>query len=93
MLAYCVSKLKNHLHDLSNEKLVATAVYYMHHFYLTGSVLDTDPENIMYASLYLASKVEEVNLTHDSFCRDLKKDPVKLNLIHNEQILLIGLNF
>lgn len=52
-----------------------------------------DPYELLYACIYLAAKTEELSITADKFCELLKKDPVKLRLVHYEQILLQGLNF
>ena len=51
------------------------------------------PDNIAYAGLYLAAKLEEMNYTANHFCQALKLDPAQLNLVTNEQILMQGLKF
>ena len=57
---------------------------YLQRFYLRHSVIHYPPEIIEYACLYLATKVHELNLTHDDFCRFFKQDKTHLNLVENE---------
>jgi hypothetical protein len=48
---------------------------------------------MLYACLYIAQKIEETGYTFEHFCRSLKLDPAKLNLVHNEQLLMHKLQF
>ncbi len=48
---------------------------------------------MLFACVFLAQKMEEVGYSHDDFCRAVKKDPIKLKLVENEQILIQKLSF
>jgi len=53
----------------------ATALMYFKRFYLNNSVMDYSPRNIYMACLWLATKVEEFNVSISQFVENLKESP------------------
>ena len=82
-----------HVLGSANAECLATAMAYLHRFYLHESVFAYDPQQFVYAMLFLSIKVHEIDLPHQQFCQHFAIDPRKINLARLEQVLLAGLNF
>ena len=88
---FCERIKKEFAQFTSNVLCIAMA--FLQRFFLFESVFCHSPENIAYACLYLAAKLEEMNYTANHFCQALKLDPAQVNLVAHEQILMEGLKF
>lgn len=79
--------------DLSSKMpryVLATALCYFKRFYLHQSVMDYYPFDILLTCLYVACKVEEVNIHIDNFVRILEADHKKLtNVILTFELLVL----
>ncbi|ANB14327.1 TFIIH complex kinase subunit CCL1 [Sugiyamaella lignohabitans] len=70
----------------------ATAISYFSKFYLVYSVMDYHPKNILYTSVFLASKAENYFIPIDKFCSALKRTEPK-DILDSEFLLLESLSF
>nr|CAG4650240.1 EOG090X080D [Sida crystallina] len=75
--------------------VVGTAIHYLKRFYLNNSVMDYHPKEILVTCVYLASKVEEFNVSMDQFVGNLKGDREKAAyiILSNELLLMQQLNY
>ncbi|XP_029645893.1 cyclin-H isoform X2 [Octopus sinensis] len=70
--------------------VLGTAMTYFKRFYLYNSVMDFHPRDITLTSVYLASKVEEFNVSINQFVGNLKGDRDKFaNVILGFELLLM----
>ncbi|GAB1605740.1 cyclin-H-like isoform X1 [Argonauta hians] len=70
--------------------VLGTAMTYFKRFYLFNSVMDYHPRDITLTSVYLASKVEEFNVSINQFVGNLKGDREKFaNVILGFELLLM----
>lgn len=78
-----------HVHD----KAVSTALAYYKRFYLYNSVCEYDPVQMMFTSMFLACKTEEINIRDvHHFCQQFKEsDPNAL--LQLEFFLISGIKF
>ncbi|XP_034941959.1 cyclin-H [Chelonus insularis] len=74
---------------------IATALHYFKRFYLRNSVMDYHPKEILVTCVYLASKVEEFNVSISQFVSNLKGDREKASdiVLNNELLLMQQLNY
>lgn len=69
-----------------------TAIEYFKRFYLKQSVYDFSPLDMMYASIYLAIKVEETNIRLNEFVQ-INPESKREKLVSMEAFLIKGLKF
>ncbi|KAG2733745.1 hypothetical protein G9P44_003270 [Scheffersomyces stipitis] len=69
-----------------------TAVSFFRKFYLSNSVMQYHPKNIMYTSVFLAAKSENYFISIDSFIKALKDTEAK-DILDLEFIILQSLQF
>jgi hypothetical protein len=62
-LADYIEEMIKTYHELNSLKMICTAAAYMQRFYLKESIFIYNPIQIMYACLFLASKIEEMGYT------------------------------
>ena len=55
-----------------NAHVVAVAMTYFQRFFLKRSVFEYEAPKIAFACLFLAAKVQEMSLTHETFCKTFK---------------------
>lgn len=74
-------------------KVISTAVQYFRRFYLYHSICEFDPIHLMYTSLYVACKTEEINIGDaQRFCSYFKHtDPQ--HILKYEIVLISGIKF
>lgn len=74
---------------------IATALHYFKRFYLRNSVMDYHPKEILVTCVYLASKVEEFNVSISQFVANVKGDREKASdiVLNNELLLMQQLNY
>jgi cyclin H len=70
----------------------ASAVSYFRKFYLVYSVMDYHPKNILYTTVFLASKAENYFISIDKFCQALLRTEPK-DILSLEFLLLQSLSF
>ncbi|XP_072387025.1 cyclin-H [Diabrotica undecimpunctata] len=75
--------------------VVGTAFHYFKRFYIHNSVMNFHPKEIMVTCIYLASKVEEFNVSIQQFVANIKGDRDKATdiILNNELLLMEQLNF
>mmetsp|Transcript_19185 Transcript_19185/g.31403 ORF Transcript_19185/g.31403 Transcript_19185/m.31403 type:complete len:356 (-) Transcript_19185:180-1247(-) len=69
----------------------ATAIVYFKRFYLSRSIIDYHPKQVMLTSIYIACKVEEINMPVDDFVRPLNADPDQI--LQFELVFLDSIHF
>jgi hypothetical protein len=74
--------------SFANAHIIAVAMTYFHRFFLRRSVFEYEALNVAFTCLFLAAKVQEMSLTHETFCKTFKQDPVQRNLLHHEQVVI-----
>ncbi|XP_052830153.1 cyclin-H isoform X3 [Octopus bimaculoides] len=89
-----LTRLRRKAHDDYVEShrgsISGTAMTYFKRFYLYNSVMDFHPRDITLTSVYLASKVEEFNVSINQFVGNLKGDRDKFaNVILGFELLLM----
>ena len=62
-----------------------TALHYFRRFYLNNSVMDYHPKEILVTSVYLASKVEEFNISMQQFVSNIPVRRSCVIRIHSEK--------
>lgn len=77
------------------KSVVATAFMYMKRFYIYESCMEYHPKNIGVTCAYLASKVDEFNVSIDQFIKNVKGDCRKAQktVLSNELLLMKKLHF
>ncbi len=93
LLADQIEEMKATFTEFKSVNMICIAAAYLQRFYMTESIFIYKPKEITYACLFMAAKIEEMDYTHEKFCRNLKQDPNELYLINNEQLLLQTLHF
>ena len=80
-------------HLLVHDKAISTALAYYKRFYLFNSVCEYDPVQMMFTSMFLACKTEEINIRDiHHFCQNFKEsDPNAI--LQLEYSLLSGIRF
>ncbi|XP_014246089.1 cyclin-H [Cimex lectularius] len=75
--------------------VIGTAFHYFKRFYVNNSVMDYHPKEILVTCVYLASKVEEFNVSIVQFVANIKGDREKAAdiIINNELLLMQQLNY
>ncbi|KAF7267027.1 cyclin H [Rhynchophorus ferrugineus] len=75
--------------------VIGTAFHYFKRFYIYNSVMNYHPKEIMVTCIYLASKVEEFNVSIQQFVANIKGDREKASdiILNNELLLMEQLNF
>lgn len=70
--------------------VIGTALHYFKRFYVYNSVMDYHPKEILVTCVYLASKVEEFNVSISQFVANVKGDREKAtDIILNNELLLM----
>lgn len=70
--------------------VLGTAFHYFKRFYVYNSVMDYHPKEILVTCVYLASKVEEFNVSISQFVANVKGDREKAtDIILNNELLLM----
>ncbi|XP_065353666.1 cyclin-H [Cloeon dipterum] len=70
--------------------VAGTAFHYFKRFYLIHSVMDYHPKEILVTCVYLATKVDEFNVSIDQFVRNVKGNQTKaMDIILNNELLLM----
>ena len=74
-------------------KVISTAIQYFRRYYLNHAICDYDPIHLMYTSLYLACKTEEINIGDaQRFCSYFRNtDPQ--HILKYEIVLISGIKF
>ncbi|XP_022920146.1 cyclin-H [Onthophagus taurus] len=97
-----VRRFENHLRDFCKRFhppmprcVIGTAFHYFKRFYIYNSVMNYHPKEIMVTCIYLASKVEEFNVSIMQFVANIKGDREKATdiILNNELLLMEQLNF
>ncbi|XP_023338725.1 cyclin-H-like isoform X1 [Eurytemora carolleeae] len=72
-----------------------TAFHYFKRFYLKNSIMDYHPKEILVTSVYLATKVEEFNVSITQFVANVQGNQERATkiILNNELLLLKELNF
>lgn len=72
-----------------------TALQYFKRFYLTNSVMDYHPKEILVTAAYLACKAEEFNVTMEQFVANINgnKERAQEIILNHELLLMEQLNF
>lgn len=75
--------------------VVGAAFHYFKRFYLHNSVMDYHPKEMLVTCVYLASKVEEFNVSISQFVANIKGDREKATeiILNNELLLMLHLNY
>ncbi|XP_066249135.1 cyclin-H [Euwallacea similis] len=75
--------------------VMGTAFHYFKRFYITNSVMNFHPKEIMVTCVYLSCKVEEFNVSIQQFVANIKGDREKATdiILNNELLLMEQLNF
>lgn len=71
---------------------MATAVMYMKRFYLSNTVMDYHPKDILLTCLFLATKAESEHMSIDQFVKELKL-PSTASVLQLEFTVSQGLKF
>ena len=73
----------------------STAMQYFKRFYLNNSVMEHHPKHIMVTCVFLATKIEEFNVTMQQFVGNIKGDRTRASdiVLNNELLLLHRLNY
>jgi cyclin H len=70
--------------------VVGTALQYLRRFYLNNSVMNYHPKHVLVTCVYLASKVEEFNVSMAQFVANVKGDRGKAqDIVLNMELLLM----
>ncbi|XP_015906451.1 cyclin-H [Parasteatoda tepidariorum] len=77
------------------KNVIACSFHYFKRFYLNNSVMDYHPKDILVTCAYLASKVEEFNVSIYQFVANVKGDREKATeiILNHELLLMQQLNF
>ncbi|GIY20461.1 cyclin-H [Caerostris darwini] len=77
------------------KNVIGCSVQYFKRFYLNNSVMDYHPKDIIVTCVYLASKVEEFNVSMSQFVANVKGDREKATeiILNHEHLLMKQLNF
>ncbi|PRD32273.1 UNVERIFIED_CONTAM: Cyclin-H [Trichonephila clavipes] len=77
------------------KNVVGCSFQYFKRFYLNNSVMDYHPKDIVVTCVYLASKVEEFNVSISQFVANVKGDREKATeiILNHELLLMQQLNF
>ncbi|GFU31951.1 cyclin-H [Nephila pilipes] len=77
------------------KNVVGCSFQYFKRFYLNNSVMDYHPKDIVVTCVYLASKVEEFNVSISQFVANVKGDRDKATeiILNHELLLMQQLNF
>ena len=75
-----------------DKDVMNTSLEYIKRFFLRQSFYDFDAVDIMFSAVFLAIKIEEVNLTLYEFARSSKNSSIE-RIVLNEQFLIKGLKF
>lgn len=77
------------------KNVIGCSFHYFKRFYLDNSVMDFHPKDIVVTCVYLATKVEEFNVSINQFVANVKGDREKaMEIILNHELLLMQqLNF
>lgn len=94
-LARYIDNLASYQQKLPDANLLATAMAFFQRFYLHYTMFQVHPEKIVHiqnACLFLATKVHEIGFGTDEFCKHLRLDHVKADLLNHELIIVTELN-
>ncbi|XP_035215693.1 cyclin-H-like, partial [Stegodyphus dumicola] len=77
------------------KNVIGCSFHYFKRFYLNNSVMDFHPKDIVVTCVYLASKVEEFNVSIGQFVANVKGDREKATeiILNHELLLMQQLNF
>ncbi|KAH9387659.1 hypothetical protein TYRP_008851 [Tyrophagus putrescentiae] len=77
------------------KNVISTSVHYFKRFYLNNSAMEHHPKHIMVTCVFLATKIEEFNITMDQFVSNIRGDKSKAAeiVLNNEMLLLNRLNY
>ncbi|XP_075224490.1 cyclin H isoform X2 [Lycorma delicatula] len=75
--------------------VIGTSFHFFKRFYLSNSVMDYHPKEILVTCVYLACKVEEFNVSISQFVSNIKGDREKASdiILNNELLLMQHLNY
>jgi len=75
--------------------VIGTSFHYFKRFYLRNSIMDYHPKEILVTAIYLASKVEEFNISIGKFVENIpgNRERAARVILNNELLLLKELNF
>jgi len=76
------------------ECVKSSALSFFRRFYLNLNPIEFDPRSILFACIWVAIKVEDVNVKIDTFVASCKNDKCSVNNLHfNEVLVLRALKF
>jgi len=77
------------------KSVTGTAFHYFKRFYLHNSIMDYHPKEILVTAVYLATKVEEFNVSINQFVSNVQGNQERATkiILNNELLLLKELNF
>jgi cyclin H len=77
------------------KSVIGTSFSYFKRFYLKNSIMDYHPKEILVTAIYLASKVEEFNISIGKFVENIpgNRERAARIILNNELLLLKELNF
>ena len=78
------------------DRVPAAANCFLRRFYLSNSVIDYDPLKVMVASIFLASKAEDLMISSvalSNATKDMNKEVTVEDIVGHEVLLLSGLGF
>lgn len=77
------------------KNVIGCSFHYFKRFYLDNSVMDYHPKDIVVTCVYLATKVEEFNVSISQFVANVKGDREKATeiILNHELLLMQQLNF
>jgi len=77
------------------KSVMGTSVHYFKRFYLYNSVMDYHPKEILVTAVYLATKVEEFNVSISQFVANIQGNQERATkiILNNELLLLQELHF
>jgi hypothetical protein len=71
-LTVCLEEMFKTNLEFKSIKMVCIAAAYLQRFYLEESVFVYNPQEMLYACLYIAQKIEEIGYSFEHFCRSLR---------------------
>jgi len=77
------------------KSVMGTSFHYFKRFYLYNSIMDYHPKEILVTAVYLATKVEEFNVSISQFVSNVQGNQERATkiILNNELLLLKELNF
>ena len=80
-------------HLSMHDKAICTALAYYKRFYINNSVIDYDPVQMMFTSMFLSCKTEEINIRDiKNFCQNFRESDPKA-ILQLEYCLISGIKF